>query len=209
MRHPCLFVNIDNQATGAQVSVQTWGYHTVCPEGKGHSWQPNKPVKSWGPAPPKPPLEPGKCQGQNQGSYPMLKGSHEMAAALLPIWILYPSNLLDDFGEDALSQLQEIRIQGKKNRLVHCQYHPTLRWIPHSPTIPTTKQCHNTATATTFLIFRPSTCLSRADDSINVAPQDSASFFPSTAWTSLEANLGHENEGQQWPHVLCKIFTGA
>lgn len=41
---------------------------------------------------------------------------------------------------------------------------------------------------------------------MNVAPQDSASFFPSTAWTSLEAHLEHEDGRQQCPHVLCKII---
>lgn len=57
-----------------------------------------------------PPLEPGKCQEQNQGSYLMPKGSHEMAAALLPVGILHAGNLLNNFGEDALSQLQETEI---------------------------------------------------------------------------------------------------
>lgn len=43
----------------------------------------------------------------------MPEGSHELAAALLPIGILHPGNLLDDFGEDASSQLQGTEIQGK------------------------------------------------------------------------------------------------
>lgn len=40
----------------------------------------------------------------------MPKGSHEMAAALLPVGILHAGNLLNNFGEDALSQLQETEI---------------------------------------------------------------------------------------------------
>lgn len=81
----------------------------MCPKGQEHSWQPY-------PRSPEdmPPLEPGKYQGQNQGSYPMPEGSHEMAAALLPVGILHAGNLLDNFGEDAMSQLQGIEIQGKK-----------------------------------------------------------------------------------------------
>lgn len=88
----------------------------------------------------------------------MPEGSHEPAAALLPIGVLHSGNLLDDFGEDASSQLQGTKIQDKK-KVSLLPIRPSSEVHTPLPTILTTKKCHkkNTATLILPLIFRPST----------------------------------------------------
>lgn len=75
----------------------------------------------------------------------MLEGSHETAAALLPVGILHTGNLLDDFGEDALSQLHRREIQGKKVSSLPTVPPSSKVNIPLS-TIPTTKHFHKKKT---------------------------------------------------------------